>query len=135
MDRGCFTEKNLIALRICLSGVHMARTICIKLDQDLDKMLVEISRKENKSISDVVRDAIKIYHEYVYERILFIHINEEYSGKTDLIPYAIFLKYFYEHRDEIEKQLQMLQKLLSQGISLDRAIRMVVEEVRKGKIR
>ena len=81
--------------------------IRVRLNEDLYKMLVEISRKENKSISDVVRDAIRFYHEY--RDAIIITITEE--------------------------QLKRYNELIQQGFSPVEASKKVVEEVREGKIR
>ena len=78
MRRPLEHQKKLKPTRICITLSDMKSVITIRLDDELDKMLNQVSRQLKQSRSEVVRDSLR--------RQLSIHLFE--ALRKNALPFA-----------------------------------------------
>ena len=84
--------------------------ICFRADPDLEKMLREIAEKENKSISDVVRDAIRFYYSHRDTAAVGGQQKDE-----DILSDPFIQRLIIELADYLEKQEREREKQVKIG--------------------
>ena len=102
--------EKYISVATSNSYVVFMPIIRVRLNEDLYKMLVEISRKENKSISDVVRDAIRFY--YSHRDTATVGGQQE---DEDILRDPFIQRLIIELADYLEKQEREREKQVKIG--------------------